>query len=189
MMDDMTNTDGRQGTVLGNTAQVLFAQVGRTVEGKVDTGATTSSLHASDITINKQRGTVTFRSEGLSNNMITLELDSVQEVHSADAGGVARPVVCLDIEVDGVPVRQAKFNLNDRSNMDSQVLIGQNVLKAGGFTIDPSKDEPAQDDNTSDSNLREADVIKALEVLAENNVTLNQIITYLQTIAVSKIKE
>lgn len=192
-MDDQHKlADGDQGSVLGNTAQIKFAQVGRTVEGKVDTGATTSSLHATDITINKARGSVTFRSEALSSNIITLDLDGVQEVHSADAGGVSRPVVSLDVEVDGTPVHGAKFNLNDRSGMDSQVLIGQNILKAGGFTIDPSKDEPPQRVEQVLSNkpdIKEAEVIKALEVLAENNVTLSQIITYLQTIAVNKIQE
>ena len=183
--------DGEMGSTLGMTAMVRFATFGnREIQGKVDTGATTSSLHASNIQVNKERNTVTFHCSELSNNLITLELAGAQEVHSADAGGQTRPVVTLDVEIDGTPVKGASFNLNDRSQMDIPVLIGQNILKAGNFTIDPKKDGVAEVPDHEDTMLtREAAILKAVEVLAENDVTLNELISYLQTSAINRIKE
>lgn len=182
--------NGEAGKVLGSTAQITFASFGgRSVEGKVDTGATTSSLHATNITINKQRNQVTFLSPDLSDNLVTLDLDGSQEVHSADAGGVTRPTVSLSVEVDGVPLNSATFNLNDRSKMDSSVLIGQNILKAGGFMIDPSKDQaPQRTEVVQDTPVRETAVLEAIEILIQHNVSLSEMVAYLRTAAINRIE-
>jgi len=184
--------DGQQGSVLSNTAEVKFAQFSdRAVQGKVDTGATTSSLHAERITINREQGTVTFYSKALSDNMITLELDGAQEVHSADGGGQTRPMIKLDVSVDGTPVQGAVFNLNDRGNMDSDVLIGQNILKAGKFTIDPSRPDPDPEGAVTrvTNGMREAAILAAVEVLSEHDVSFSEIVRYMRTVAVNQIKE
>lgn len=190
-MNNPQMVDGEQGKTLGNTAEVRFASFGgRSVEGKVDTGATTSSLHATKMSINKERNQVTFYSEALSDNMVTLDLDGTQEVHSADAGGVTRPIVKMDVEVDGTPIKGASFNLNDRSGMDSRVLIGQNILKAGQFTIDPSREEaPQRVEPLQDQNIkREHAILSAINVLTENNVSLSEILVYLQTAAINRLE-
>lgn len=190
-MNDRELETGETGQVLGNTAKLEFAAFGmRAAEGKVDTGATTSSLHAVNISIDKNRNTVSFVSDVISNNQVTLELAGVQEVHSADGGGQPRPIVNLDVTVDGTPIKRAAFNLNDRSNMDTKILIGQNILKAGRFVIDPSKDEeqaPVPDSVPQHRN--ESEILKAIEVLAENNVTVGELIKYMRTVAVNQIKD
>ncbi len=186
---DNQQSGGSTGAELSNTAQVSFAQFGdRSIQGKVDTGATTSSLHATNITVNKGQNTVTFQSALLSPNMITLDLEGAQEVHSADAGGTSRPMVKMDVTVDGTPIRGAVFNLNDRGNMDSDLLIGQNILKAGSFTINPNKPE-AQPTDSGDKPTREAAILAAVEVLAENDVSLAELVRYMRTVAVNQIKE
>jgi hypothetical protein len=175
---------------LGMTAKLVFGAFGnRPVEGKVDTGATVSSLHAVKMSIDKERNMVTFSCPPLSDNMISLQLDGSQEVHSADAGGVTRPVVTLDVEIDGTPVKGASFNLNDRSEMDSPVLIGQNILKTGGFVIDPNAGKAEPGPAAADSMTREMAVLAAIEMLAESNVTLGELIQYLNTAAVNRIKD
>ena len=168
---------------IGNVEQLTFTQVGKSVQAKIDTGATTSSIHATEIKIDQSRHTVTFVSDVLSSGRMTLDLVGVQEVHSADAGGAARPVVELDIEIGGVSLKSMKFNLNDRSNMDSPVLVGQNVLQAGQFLIDTT-----QIDSKPQAPDRDAAVAEALATLAANNVTLAEAITYLQTLAIAKLK-
>ena len=175
---------------LGIMAPVVFPAFGnKTLQGKVDTGATTSSLHARDIRVDSSQSKVSFVCDEISNNVITLDLDGSQEVHSADAGGNIRPVVTLDVEVDGVPLKGALFNLNDRSNMDVPVLIGQNVLKAGNFIVDPNKgDEGSPDTEDTVRLTREAAILQAVEVLAESDVTLSEFISYLQLAAVNRIK-
>lgn len=184
---------GDTGSVLGNTVKVEFASFGnRSTEGKVDTGATTSSLHATRITYNRERQAVTFLSDALSENLVTLPCSGVQEVHSADHGGSDRPVVQLDVTIDGTPLKGASFNLNDRSNMDTKILIGQNILKAGNFTIDPNKDDaraPEAVQQVQDVQRNEAAILQAVQVLAENNVSLADLLMYMQTVAVNRIKE
>lgn len=182
---------GDTGRVLGNTTKVEFVTFGmRTAEGKVDTGATTSSLHATNISIDKASNQVSFNSDVLSSNRVTLDLAGVQEVHSADGGGQPRPIVQLDVTIDGVPIKRASFNLNDRSHMDSKILIGQNILKPGNFTIDPNKGaEQAPLPASMPRPRNEAEILKAIEVLAENNITVGELITYMRTVAVNRITE
>jgi hypothetical protein len=182
-------TQGNQPS-LGMTADVTFPTFGnRALQGKVDTGATTSSLHASDIKVGQ--GRVQFTCKELSDNVITLELDGSQEVHSADAGGNTRPVVTLDITINGTAITGASFNLNDRSNMDMPVLLGQNVLKAGNFIINPNDDGTTDVPDNEDTiqPTRESIVMKAVEVLAEQDVSLQELISYLQLSAINRIKE
>lgn len=175
--------------VVGNTVKVGFTAFNRAVEGKVDTGATTSSLHATNIRTSGNQ--VSFHSPDLSGNVITLPLQGTQEVHSADAGGVKRPMVALDITINGQPVRGASFNLNDRSGMDSKILIGQNVLQAAKVVIDPSqgKQDTPQVEPAAAPGPNEAAVLQAVEVLIENNITLADLVKYLQTAAVNRIED
>lgn len=187
---------GDDGAVLGNTVQVGFPAFGnRTVEGKVDTGATTSSMHATDVTVNQAQGKVSFKSAVVGENVVTLDLKGVQEVHSADGGGKSRPIIELDVTIDGKPIRGAQFNLNDRSNMDAMVLVGQNILKSGNFTIDPNKGSSEGDDSEPSAAMagmpqrNESEILQAIEVLIENNIGLGDIVAYLQTAAVNRIKE
>lgn len=179
--------------VIGNTVKVLFVAFNKTAECKVDTGATTSSLHATNIKVDHNRGAVSFHSEGLSGNVITLPLHSTQEVHSADAGGNERPVVALDVEVEGnTMIKGALFNLNDRSKMDSKILIGQNILQKADVVIDPKQgatEAPTMlPPHEGGAPRNEAAVIQALEVLIENNVSLAELVTYLRTVAVMRIE-
>ncbi|MGZ8924415.1 MAG: putative ATP-dependent zinc protease [Nitrososphaeraceae archaeon] len=174
--------------VIGNSVDVNFVSLGVVVNGKVDTGATTSSLHADQI---KQHGNkVSFSCSEISNKIITMELSGTQEVVSADAGGNHRPVIEMDVEINGVLIKGASFNLNDRSEMDSPVLIGQNVLKAGHFIIDVNKDNQTESnpDNAGsnpDNAEASAKVLEAVQVLIENNVTISQLLRYMQTVVVT----
>lgn len=185
---------------IGNTVNIKFISVGnKTAEGKVDTGATTSSLDASEIRVNDSTQTVSFKSPAISDNLVTMDLVGSQEVHSADGGGQVRPTIKFDIEINGMPVKGALFNLNDRSNMDAQVLIGQNVLQAGGFQIDVNKQndddvgsvqQVTRDRSINDTGVNEnaLSITQAIETLANNNVTLTEMIEYMRIIAINKIK-
>lgn len=195
---DINNTrsepTGEQ-NIIGNNVHVVFTSLNnKPITGKVDTGATTSSLHAENIQVDKNSNRVSFVCTELSNSVITMELDGSQEVVSADAGGKTRPVIKLDVEIEGVPLQSMSFNLNDRSEMNSPLLIGQNVLKAGNFVIDVNKG--SEDDveqhvsNQSDvAESRDAKIIEAIQYLTENDITLSEIIQYMRTAAVNSIKE
>lgn len=194
----MENTTSQQANVIGNHTPVRFASVGnKEIAGKVDTGATTSSLHATNIKTNGNK--VSFVCDELSPNVITMDMEGAQTVHTADNGGDHRPMIKLDIEVNGVPIRDAVFNLNDRSNMDSKILLGQNVLQAGNFVVDvnqgndetPDADEIPDHSPTDPLGLPEGvdndeKLLYAIRVLAEANMTVADLLKYLRTEAISK---
>lgn len=106
------------------------------IEGKIDTGAAQSSLHAEEIEVDGDR--VTFV---LNDRRYRTSVTSSQEVSSADGGAQSRPVVTLTLTVSGKTI-DVDVNLNDRSEMPQQLLIGQDVIKGADLVIDIS-DEPA----------------------------------------------
>lgn len=173
-LNGIENEEGGKHT-LGDTVTVVFTSLGggTQTEGKVDSGATTSSLHADKISVNNNK--VSFSSSTLGNRTFTLDLAGHQEVHSADGGANQRPVIKLDVEVDGVPLQGVEFNLNDRSNMDTPILLGQNVLKAGNFVIDVSKTTDEKQHPT------EAEILRAVEVLVEAKISLADLAEYMRT--------
>lgn len=182
--------------VIGNNVVIRFTSLNhKEAEGKVDTGATTSSLHAVNVRIDKPSNRVMFTSDILSPNMITMDMEGTQTVHSADHGGDPRPMIKLDIEVNGQNIPGVVFNLNDRSNMDSRILVGQNILQAGNFVIDVNKDSDTPSE-TQGVNLpvpesvdKEEKILEAIRVLAEADVSLGDLLKYLKTQAVISIKE
>lgn len=92
----------------------------KTVLGRVDTGATKSSIDAK-LASELKAGPI-------------LETKLVKSAH----GHALRPIIRLAIELEQEKV-EAAFTIADRSHMKYLILIGQNVLKQGKFLIDPLK--------------------------------------------------
>lgn len=194
-MNNVRPEPGAEQNTIGNNVHIIFTSLNnKEITGKVDTGATTSSLHAENIQVDKNSNRVSFVCAELSNSVITMELDGSQEVVSADAGGKTRPIVNFDVEIEGVSLQAMSFNLNDRSEMSSPLLVGQNILKAGNFVIDVNKgdgeDVEQQVSNQSDvAESRDAKIIEAIQYLTENDITLSEIIQYMRTAVINSIKE
>ena len=188
-MDDIIQQEpqNHEQKTIGNEVEVRFSAFNKSVPGKVDTGATTSSLNATRISVSQDGTKVSFQSPVLSDNVVTLSIESQQEVHSADGGGQQRPVVKMDVEIEGVRLGEVEFNLNDRSGMDNDILIGQNILKAGNFIIDVQKDGETTEELPPpvDNSVR---IKEAIGVLRDSNVTLSEIVMYLQTEAANRIQ-
>jgi hypothetical protein len=90
----------------------------KTVNARIDTGATRSSI---DVTLARD-----------------LQLGPIvgkKRVKSAH-GTTLRPVIRAKFHIDGQDL-EAEFTLAERTHMTYPVLIGQNVLKKGKFLIDP----------------------------------------------------
>lgn len=167
--------------LIGNEADITFVDIGKTIKGKVDTGATTSSIHATNIKINQHQ--VSFVCDVISPNVITMDIAGSQEVHTADAGGEQRPTVKFNIKINDVQLPNVLFNLNDRSNMDDPVLIGQNILQAGNFIVDVNKQTESSLPLLDDDKL-----IESFAYIATFNLTPETIITYINTAKVA-VKE
>lgn len=139
-------TDGEKITIrpdqlVGDVVRVSFTGLSnpKELQGKIDTGATVSSLHADNYKINGSQ--ISFVCSPLSPNTITVPLKTQHAVKSPDGGTVYRPVIELDVKINGKLLHGAMFNLNDRSNMEQPVLVGQNILQAGKFYVDPTRVE------------------------------------------------
>ena len=134
-------TDIKPDNEIGSTVEVRFTNIpgSSPMKGKVDTGADISSLHATEYTI--LNNNITFVCPELSHNKITIPLTTQQQVKSSDGGMEYRPVVTLNVKVNGKLLTNVEFNLNDRGNMEFPILIGKNLLIRGGFKIDPKLDE------------------------------------------------
>lgn len=117
----------------------------KTIRAKIDSGADISSLHADSWEINNEQ--VTFVSPELSENKITMHVIEKQAIKISNGDTEYRPVIELNIKINDIQLSNCMFNLNDRGSMKYSVLIGQNILEAGKFMIDPTIDDP------SDSNI------------------------------------
>jgi hypothetical protein len=133
--------------------QLNIPHFNKRVECKVDTGASVCCIHGTDIKVDEGSRSVSFSNPDLSDNRITMPIASVMSVQTADNGSDERPVILLDVELGGARYEKVHFNVNDRSQMDSKVLVGQNLLKLGDFVV--SVDETAQVSDTVDTPTQE----------------------------------
>ena len=138
-MDGKMNVDKQK--ILGTSTEIQIANIPGCppIKAKVDTGADISSIHAEDWST--QNGQVTFQSDDISPNRITLPVIEKQAIKSSNGDIEYRPVVELDVKVNGVPMSGVMFNLNDRGTMEYSILIGKNILERGGVLIDPKLDD------------------------------------------------
>lgn len=137
------NEEQKNGKSLADTTEITFHApfYGKTAQGKIDTGADMSSIHATDIKVNSETKQVSFVSDILSDQKITMNYDQKQPIASADGGIQYRAVITLDITINGKKMSGVMFNLNDRSGMNHKILIGQNILEKGKFLVDPANNK------------------------------------------------
>lgn len=180
----------RSDQLIGDLATIKITSLSspRELKGKVDTGATISSLHADNYKINGN--TVTFTCTPLGPNSVTIPLKTQHAVKSPDGGTHYRPVIELNIKVNGKLLNNVLFNLNDRGNMDQPVLIGQNVLQAGKFFVDPTRNESTEIDWTEIEKLIESvqidsDIINPIQDIYEkmlnNNISFRDLVRHIKS--------
>lgn len=118
--------------------QFLNMPVSSALVAKVDTGAEMCSLNAKDVQINREQRTVSFVAPQLSNNKITMSLADQQAVKTSGGDTTYRAVIKVTLKIKGKVLKDMLINLNDRSEMEDPMLLGQNALQAGNFLIDPN---------------------------------------------------
>lgn len=120
--------------LVGATEHVHFPELGLQLEARIDTGATTSSLHAEDIELFERDGHKWVRfilPEAPPGSTRAIERKLVRTVlirQSTSSEAQQRRVVRLQVQIGHV-TQDAEFNLTDRSDMEFPVLIGRNVLR------------------------------------------------------------
>ena len=132
ILPKMHDTEDVIGTITDVT--IKFMNDEKPIEARVDTGATHSSLNASDIELNDN--TVKFR---FGEYLYKFPLYRVSKVKTSDNDAAEeRPVIKVDMVINGIQVKNVELTLNDREHMTFNVLLGRSTLSSAGFLIDPS---------------------------------------------------
>lgn len=138
--DSSTGAEGR--ILLGAREMVFVSPPGVFLEGRIDTGAALSSVHASDISWFFRDGNQWVRFnmdfDGTDRVMEEPVLSVMRVVQAGNPSGSERPVVSLKIRIGSLET-EAEFTITDRSSLSSPVLIGRNIL-AGKALVDVSSD-------------------------------------------------
>ncbi len=127
----LATADGK--LILGESEWVFVEEAEGAFHSRVDTGAATSSISATDITVFEREGRrwVKFIMPLDNGESLSLEAPFVRYVRirqaSADAAD-RRPVVRLSIKL-GSLTETAEFSLKDRSEMDFPLLLGREFIK------------------------------------------------------------
>lgn len=131
-----------QKQIFGWVERVLVTDLGVSMRGKLDTGAKTSSLHATNIIPFKRDGVAWVRYDveaPREDRVITLESPLVRTVTIKEqgTGSSMRPIVNLWICM-GEMSRVVEVNLIDRSRFNYPLLIGRTAL-ADTVIVDPGE--------------------------------------------------
>lgn len=128
--------------IIQNTEKVDFPEFGlKGIFGKVDSGAGSSSLASSDITIDKDKKMVSFvclddSYEEYTGKKITLPYFSIISVQSSSGETTERVLLQTKIIIKNKEI-ETFVSLADRASLDMAVLVGKDTLCAGNFLISP----------------------------------------------------
>jgi len=128
--------------ILGWREWVDLPELGLSLIAKVDSGARTSALHATDISVvERHTGSyVRFRAHSDDDKKLPMHESPMLEtrpVRSSDGEVSDRPVILMRIVLGGEE-RQVEVTLIDRSIMGHKMLLGRQAIR-GSFLIDPGK--------------------------------------------------
>ena len=131
--------------ILGPTARVSVPETGLSFLGRVDTGAATTSIHATDIEFEEgaaleapvgARVFFSIHDEEGQSRRLSAKVEKVQATRTSE-GREERLCVYLWLELDGVR-KKVLVNLNDRSAMRYALLLGRNWLE-DDFLVDVAR--------------------------------------------------
>jgi len=127
--------------VIGAFEKVSFPDFGLfDVVAKIDTGATSGSLHATkikEIVLPTGEKALKFLPYGRKKRIIVNSFE-LREVRSSNGASALRYFVPTTIEIEGVQY-PIEVSLADRTLMKKAVLVGRQFLRSHGFVVDPKK--------------------------------------------------
>lgn len=127
----LTTPDGK--LILGESEWVYIEEANGAFQSRVDTGAATSSISATDIIVFEREGKrwVKFKMPLENGKSLEIEAPFVRyvKIKQASANDTdRRPVVRLTMQL-GSLTEKAEFSLKDRSEMDFSLLLGREFIK------------------------------------------------------------
>ena len=125
--------------LIGATTEVTLLDLNLgDIKAKVDTGAYTSSIDCSEITVNSFKNIVTFIPLN-ETKRVNMPISRISSVKSSNGAVERRPFIMLNIKINGC-LYKTEFSLTSRSGMKYPILIGRQLLK-NNFLVDVSIDE------------------------------------------------
>jgi len=127
----LTTQDGK--LILGESEWVYVEEANGAFQSRVDTGAATSSISATDITVFEREGKrwVKFKMPLDNGQVLDMEAPFVRYVTIRQASAKTtddRPVVRMTMQL-GSLTEKAEFSLRDRSDMNFPLLLGREFIK------------------------------------------------------------
>jgi hypothetical protein len=134
------SADTQNRRIVGWLERVKICPENLSLRAKMDTGAKTSSLNASNIKEFKRQGQKWIRFNVVDRRgktkTVEKKLSKFVKIKEHNTEAVERPAVQLGICVGNI-YKEVEVNLTDRSVFNYPMLIGRNFLK-GTFIVDPS---------------------------------------------------
>jgi hypothetical protein len=125
----------QKAVVIGVNLPIEIQNIG-TLKAKADTGNDGHCvLHG--INVNLQQGSVTFETVG--NKQVQFPCSETIDINIGSGNIEKRPVIKLDIKINGTPYSSVPFSVADRSSNDIPVLLGKDFLAQHHCLVDPSK--------------------------------------------------
>jgi len=169
----VTEKEDIESRIIADKIEVHFLNmpVSSSLVAKVDTGAEMCSLNAQDVQVDRQNKTVSFVAPQLSNNTIKMNLADQQAVKTSGGDTTYRAVISATLKIKGKVLKDIQINLNDRSDMEDPMLIGQNALQPGKFLIDPNIIKDADQLLTAEFlNILREDLVVPSIILTEETI-------------------
>ena len=137
--DDTDHEDENKVLRAVSSVLIKFMNDQKPIDARIDTGATHSSLHADDIEVIGDL--VKFRFGDYQYKFPLTRQSKIKTSNNIKGEWQRRPVITVDLIINGHEVNNVELTLTDRSHMKYQVLIGRSTLIAGKFLVDPSEEE------------------------------------------------
>ena len=120
---------------IGPTATVEIKEAGIKFKGRVDTGASTTSINATVLHVKDGKVKYTITNKEWEIVTLTSNIEEVRTVRNAESSEL-RYYVYLTLVYKGSE-RKILVNLNDRTKSTYKILLGRNWLK-GHYVVDVS---------------------------------------------------
>ena len=118
--------------LVGSLEYVYMDPPGVNVVARIDTGATSSSLHAENLVPFERDGEDWIRFDMMVNEKDSVSVERqivrhVRVVQQADTSGSRRPVVTMRVRLGEIQ-DTFEFTLADRSHLENELILGRNFL-------------------------------------------------------------
>jgi len=122
--------------IVGSLTKVIIKHFNNEepIEARVDTGASISSIHGDNIEVDDTTIKFTFGKTRYKFHLARTSKIKQSSIDDPDE----RPVIRVDMVIDGITLRNVELSVTDREHMEYNILLGRKTLASGGFLVNPA---------------------------------------------------